>query len=134
MNQRSVRGLSPASVSLAIPGTPPSVNHYKAHGRNGYYRRDTADSWYATVAAIAHGQTVADPHSNYEIEAVVYLGKGQKGDLDNFAKCLLDSLALAGVIDTDARVTRLLLEKCRDGEARTAVTVTAVPKGRTKNG
>jgi len=115
-------------ASFVIPGTPPSVNHYKARGRTGYYRRDTADSWYATVAAIAHGQTVADRHCNYEVEAVVYLGPKQKGDLDNFAKCLCDSLVLAGVIDTDARVTRLLLVKCRDGEARTAVRVMAVPK------
>lgn len=116
-------------VSFIIPGTPPSVNHYKARGRTGYYRYDTANSWYATVAAIAHGQTVADKCCNYEVEAVVYLGKRQKGDLDNFAKCLCDSLVHAGVIDTDARVTQLLLVKCRDGEARTAVTVTAVPKG-----
>lgn len=114
-------------VSFTIPGTPPSVNHYKSRGRAGYYRRETADSWYATVAAMAHGQTVADKRCNYEVEAVVYLGPKQKGDLDNFAKCLLDSLVHAGVIDTDARVARLLLVKCRDREARTAVIVTAVP-------
>lgn len=66
----------------------------------------------------------------YEVTIKVYLAAKQKGDVDNFLKCALDSLRDAGVIRSDARITRLWVEKFRDKEnPRTEFTVTEIKRG-----
>jgi len=117
------------SVRITVPLIPPSVNHYVKHTRAGWhYVSADAKSWKAAVAFASRGYTVAFPYpSGYVIEATVHLGKGGKGDVDNFAKCILDALKDAGVIHSDSAVTDLTLRKRRDREnPRTEITVTGL--------
>lgn len=107
---------------------PPSVNHYKSPSRTrwGAYRV------YLTPEAVAFKKALAIAAGKQRIRAKRYFvtieivqGPSNRGDLDNYMKCVLDGLQDAGVIDTDARVTRILAMKSRDprGGARTVITV-----------
>lgn len=100
-------------VQFTVPLVAPSVNHCVKHTRKGrHYVSEEAKAFKAAVVLFAAGQKVRAPA--YSVQVVVLLAKGQKGDVDNFAKCVLDSLVDAEVIDTDAKVYSLLLRKSRD--------------------
>jgi Holliday junction resolvase RusA-like endonuclease len=90
-------------MKFSIPLIPPSVNHYKipkANGR-GFYVTPEAKAFKAAVASLTRGSVKADW---YEVKIMLYLGKNQKGDADNFNKVTLDALVEARIITTDARV------------------------------
>lgn len=109
-----------------MPGIPPSVNHYVRHTRDGrHYKTGEAESFCQWLAIYARGKKIrAD---EYGVKIVITLGHKQKGDLDNFAKVVLDSMVKCGVIDSDAKVTVLHMFKGRDRDnPRTDVTVWAV--------
>lgn len=100
---------------ITIPLVPPSVNHYKMRTRKGvtFVSRE-AKAYKDAVYMIAHGKRLeADA---YEVEVIVYQGKGDKGDVDNYAKLVLDGLVFAEVIHSDAAVTDLILRKRRSWE------------------
>lgn len=112
------------TVSFTVPGTPPSVNHYKGTRNGRYYVTKEALKFKADVALCAAKQYVAA--DAYEVEIFIYLGHKQRGDLDNFLKVALDSLVAADVIHSDAAITKLTIEKARDRkEPRTEFTVRA---------
>lgn len=100
-------------LSLTIPIEPPTVNHYVKHTRTGrHYTTPKADAWKSAVAIIAKGQMVTG--KAHEITYTVYQGYKSKGDVDNYAKCILDSLVKAGVLKSDASVVSLHAHKVRD--------------------
>jgi Holliday junction resolvase RusA-like endonuclease len=95
---------------------PPSGNHYKQPckyiGKDGQLhsgQRVTKDAkaYKDAVAIFAQGRTVAPldalkKKTAYDVVITVVLGKGQRGDEDNFHKVGLDALVYAGVIHSDA--------------------------------
>ena len=104
-----------------VPGIPPTVNHYKTpikiRTRTGEVRESfaitkEAEAYRQTVAIFARGRSIAPAFNNhaarkrirYGLCVTVFLGKGDRGDGDNFWKCLADALAHAHVIHSDARV------------------------------
>jgi Holliday junction resolvase RusA-like endonuclease len=100
-------------LELTIPLLPPSVNHYKQPYINrlrriAYFVTPEAKAFKAAVATIAAGRTIAPETGyhkvRYELRVRIVLGKGQRGDGDNFMKCIADGLQEAGVIHSDARV------------------------------
>lgn len=110
---------------MTIPLTPPSVNHYKLPiqrtNSNGdlyidFVLTGEAKVYQDAVALIAQGRTVSPDTDQlrkrvrYALYVVVYLGKNERGDGDNFWKCVADSLVKAGVIHSDARVKRWCLD------------------------
>jgi len=110
-------------IRITVPLVPPSVNHYAKHTRSGrHYVTSEAKSFKEAVAIFAGGQTLTA--SRYSVSISVYLGKGQRGDIDNFLKCVLDGMVEARVIHSDSAVTRLTVEKFRDEKnPRTEITV-----------
>lgn len=112
-------------VFLSIPLIPPSVNHYVKHTRNGgHYVTKAALGFKSAVRLFARGRTVKA--KKYEIEFVVYMGYGQRGDPDNFHKVIGDGLKEAGVIHSDSNV-RWIADKARDWKnPRTEITVRAL--------
>lgn len=109
-------------LKIIVPLSPPSVNHYTKHRVmtiNGQstvsaYPAKEAKAWWAAVAACAGGQSLSA--NEYEIAYVVYQGSGERGDVDNYAKCLLDALVKAEVIDSDHKVFAIHGYKQRDRE------------------
>ena len=117
-------------LSLSIPFEPPSVNSYVRHTKLGrHYLTSGAKTFQEAVAVIARGEKVSG--KAYEVTYVVYQGAKRKGDVDNYAKCILDSLVKAGVIESDALVVSLHCHKLRDrNRPRTEIKVQAIAKPR----
>jgi Holliday junction resolvase RusA-like endonuclease len=104
-------------LRLEIAGVPPSVGHYNAYrvvqSRGGKafvqcYHTAKAKDWFATVATVAAGRKLRG--STYTISYAVFTGSAVCSDVDNYAKCIIDSLAEdhgAGVIDNDKKVVDL---------------------------
>jgi len=116
---------SSAKVSFTVPLVPPSVNHYKMRTRKGVtFVSKEAIAFKEAVAVYGRGLHVEA--EAYQVTAHIYLGLGQRGDLDNFLKCALDGLTAANVIRSDAAVTKIIAEKFRDREnPRTEFTIEA---------
>lgn len=111
-------------VSFTVPLVPPSVNHYVKHTRSGrHYVTKEAKAFKEAVAIFARGKSAIA--KRYEVEIAIFLAKRQRGDGDNFAKCVLDSLVSAGVIHSDAAVKKVSITKDRDWKnPRTEITIT----------
>jgi Holliday junction resolvase RusA-like endonuclease len=104
-------------LRVEIGGIPPSVGHYNAYravvprGRTPgkpfvhCYPTDQAKAWWRTVAAAVHGRQVRG--EGYSVSFVVFLPTLQVRDVDNFSKCILDSLVQAGAIDNDGKVEEI---------------------------
>jgi Holliday junction resolvase RusA-like endonuclease len=101
------------TLEFSIPLTPPSVNSYVRHTKLGrHYQTPDAIAFKEAVAIFARGRSVEA--EEFKVHIAVYLGRGSKGDVDNFAKLPIDGLVAAGVIHSDAAIRRLTLEKHRD--------------------
>jgi crossover junction endodeoxyribonuclease RusA len=113
------------TLSIIVPLVPPSVNHCWKHTRDGrHYVTAEGRAYKKAVVLFARGRQVRA--KRYELEAVIYLGHGQRGDGDNFWKVIADGLVDAAVIHSDAAVTDWILRKRRDASnPRTEITVRA---------
>jgi Endodeoxyribonuclease RusA len=112
------------SATITVPMIPPSVNHYVTHSRGRHFKTGKATRFLETLKVCSLGQPIVRaPH--YSVSSVIWLGKGDRGDVDNFNKLILDGLVLAGVIDTDSKVVDLHTYKRRDAKepARTEIIV-----------
>jgi crossover junction endodeoxyribonuclease RusA len=123
------------SLKLTIPLIPPDLNHYVRHTRDGrHYVTAESKAFKEAIGIFSAGKYVLGRH--FEVEAFIFLGKGQKGDVDGFSKLILDGLAKANVFccpigksqtpcpQSDAYVTDLILRKRRDvANPRTEITV-----------
>lgn len=107
-----------SKAEFVVPLVPPTVNHYVKHTRSGrHYITPAATAFKEAVALCSRGQQVEG--SEYEVTIGIILGKGVRGDIDNFLKVSLDALVFAGVISSDARVTRLIVSKGRAANPET---------------
>lgn len=126
-------------LSLTIGIEPPTVNMYVRHTRSGrHYKTDAAETWDAETyfaASKAANCWTRDGSCNcrevvgkaHEVTYKVYQGAKKKGDVDNYAKCILDSLVKAGVLISDASVVAMHAYKFRDREnPRTEITVRSI--------
>lgn len=113
-------------VRITVPFEPPSVNHYKKVNYRGGKM-----NWFLTKEATAFmdalyllSRNMGLRAETYEVEFCVYQGKGERGDVDNYSKCVLDGLVKAGIITTDSAVTDLRISKRRDWKSpRTEIIV-----------
>jgi len=99
------------SIRFTVPLTPPSVNHYKGTNRGRYFVTREATAFKDAMALLAAGRTLDAKH--YAVQMAIFLGKGGKGDIDNFPKCVLDGLK-GTVIRSDAQIRRLIIDLDRD--------------------
>ena len=115
------------TVTFTVPLTPPSINRYVRHTRGGrHYVQDAAVKFKEAVAIFAKGQRLLG--KSYSVTATVFYGKGERGDLDNRAKLILDGLQDARIIHSDAAVTEIHLYRDRDRlQPRTEITVRIKP-------
>jgi crossover junction endodeoxyribonuclease RusA len=116
-------------LTLVIPIEPPTVNSYVRHTRSGrHYKTQQAEGWESFVNyAVFQGQHKEVEGKRHEVTYTVFQGKGSKGDVDNYAKCILDSLVSTGILKSDASVVALHAFKQRDREnPRTEIKVRAL--------
>ena len=104
-------------LRIEVPGIPPSNNEYKTYrvvtprGKRPivtWYLTKKAVAWYKDVAVFAGGRQIRG--ERYSVSYVVFAADARIHDVDNFAKCIFDSLAEAhgcGAIDDDKRVAEV---------------------------
>ena len=104
-------------LRIEIPGIPPSNNDYKTYrvvtprGKAPivtWFLTKKAKAWYRDVAVFAGGRQIRG--ERYSVSYVVFAPDARIHDVDNFAKCIFDSLAEAhgcGAIDDDKRVAEM---------------------------
>lgn len=111
------------SITFTVPLIPPSVNTYVRHTKKGgHYVTAEAKAFKQAVGLFSRGKSVSA--EAYSVEIHIFYGKGQRGDLDNRAKVILDGLQDAGVIHSDAAIRVLNMRKHRDERnPRTQITV-----------
>ena len=110
-------------IEFTVPLIPPSVNSYVRHTRSGrHYVTKEAKAFKEAVAVCGpRGKREA---KSYRVDVVLYLGKGQRLDLDNCTKVIGDGLKDAGLIHSDAAIGEWRLQKFRDAkEPRTEIKV-----------
>jgi Holliday junction resolvase RusA-like endonuclease len=110
---------------------PALLNHYVRHTRSGrHYKTKEAESFEEIGAYVCRAAQPVCAKS-YSVTIDIYQGAGQKGDIDGYAKQVLDLLANNGLLldrngklGTDAHVTELHMTKrrCKNGP-RTEVTI-----------
>jgi Holliday junction resolvase RusA-like endonuclease len=117
-------------ISITIPGIPPSVNHYRGLNRRAgrFYVRKPAIAFKADVALMLAGRKMPKAKA-YRVEVTIYLPKGKRGDVDNFAKVTLDALQAAGAIRSDALIAEFSSKKLRDAaNPRTEITISTLKR------
>lgn len=105
------RSIALAGVRIELP-YPPSLNSYyrtvkgriliSAEGRA--YRKTVADY-------VMESRTAAAMAGRMAVEITVYPPDRRRRDLDNVAKCLLDSLTKAGVWRDDEQIDMLMIRR-----------------------
>lgn len=130
-------------IAFTVPYLiPPSCNHLwqncmytsKKTGLPVQGRKISkeAKAFRDAVAIFSHGRSVIPAlhrkRARYSVVIDVYLGKGQRGDFDNFWKCGLDALVLCGIIHADSavdgRVSRCIVHTDERDNPRTEYLIT----------
>ena len=105
-----------------ILSMPPSANKRLTRGHRltteaRQYLDDTA--WDAQAQMLEQGEKMFT--SPVQVIVMLY---GWKGDIDNTAKLLLDAITRVAYRD-DKLINRLVIERCKGGERRVEVEITA---------
>ena len=90
---------------------PPSVNHYYRHvGPRVLISRD-GRRYREKVVALLKNRGVECLEGPLELEIELYPPDRRRRDVDNSLKCLLDSLAHAGLYQDDSQIHKLTVTK-----------------------
>lgn len=105
-------------IHIIVPMTPESVNVYVRHcvigGRIRRFKGKSALAFEEAGRNAIRGERIEA--KAYAVRIEIHLGKGRRGDVDNFLKQPLDLLTKCGVIHSDAAITDLHITKHRDIE------------------
>jgi Holliday junction resolvase RusA-like endonuclease len=119
------RGVNePNRLQFEIPMLPPSVNHYVQHKAQGVHVKTAqAKAFERDFPLFSRGGFVIGEQFSVVFHFVP--GPGDKGDVDNRNKCLLDCIAKAGMLRnrkgkelSDAWVKRMVVEIHDSAEER----------------
>ena len=113
-------------IKVNLLGLPPTVNHLYRTSRNGVrYKTPQGREWQSVTAAIiAAAKTNHKPYSgDVALEVLFRTADRRRWDMDNRIKALQDCLAMAGVIEDDRQIQRLLVERQTGPKTATVVTV-----------
>ena len=123
---------------IKVPMVPPSVNAYTRHANGHHYKSRDARSFEAIFPVFVNGQFVSA--KSFKVFLRIVLGRGDKGDADNFAKMPLDMCARAGVfrdlkgeLMSDAHVDILTIvrdRKTRPSVGWVEITVAGIEDGK----
>ena len=118
---------------VELLGLPPTVNHLYRTSRSGVrYKTSQGREWQNTTAAVmAKAKTNRAPYDgDVALEIVFRTADRRRWDLDNRVKALQDCLAMAGVIEDDRQIQRLLVERQAGPKTATVVTVLEIQHDR----
>ena len=120
-------------INAELIGLPPTVNHLYRTSRSGVrYKTSQGKEWQAlTVAIMAAAKTNRAPYDgDVALEVLFQTADRRRWDMDNRIKALQDCLAMAGVIEDDRQIQRLLVERQAGPKTTTVVTVLEIQHDR----
>ncbi len=97
-------------VSLSLPW-PNSANTHWRHARGNTYISSRGRMFRQKVAEYVSEHNVVAPKGLITVEIYLWPDSKRRIDIDNRIKPLLDALEHAGVIEDDALVNRLVVER-----------------------
>ena len=123
---------TPTSLSFTVPLVPPSVNMYVRHSRKGaHVVTKEALAFKEAVAVLCRGRYATG--REFAVALHITLGKGDRGDVDNYPKLCLDGLAACGAFQnfkgirvSDAHIVFLAVDldrKTRPDNGWTQITI-----------
>ena len=118
---------------VELLGLPPTVNHLYRTSRNGIrYKTPQGKEWQNVTASImATAKTNRKPYSgDVALEVLFRTADRRRWDMDNRIKALQDCLAMAGVIEDDRQIQRLLVERQAAAQTATIVVVLELKRGK----
>ena len=101
-------------LEVELRGLPPTVNHLYRTGKNGTRYKTVMGKLYqdyATLVLSNEWHEQARYPGSVELRLTLTSGRKRKWDLDNRVKALQDCLELAGVIEDDAQIEVLHVER-----------------------
>jgi crossover junction endodeoxyribonuclease RusA len=113
-------------MTFTLP-KPPSINHIYGYTSKGGYARSYVTKegkvWFEEAGYAIKSQTRKRKPITSDLEISIYLYTARKQDVDNILKPILDLLQKQGVIENDAQIYRLLVEKfkCKVAEQRVEI-------------
>ena len=93
-------------ISVEIPMTPPSINHYYIHVGKRKVIGEKGLEFRALVAYLVPRDKVIYPGERLVFTARIHWADRRKRDLDNAMKCLIDAFAIAVGFD-DCQIDEL---------------------------
>lgn len=115
-------------MKVTLP-KPPSINHIYGYTSRGGFARSyitkKGKEWFDTVAPILTKAYKRKSPIDTEVEVWIVLHTAYRQDVDNIAKPILDSLQKNGILENDALVYKLDIEKfkCKRGEEKVDIEI-----------
>lgn len=106
---------------------PPTLNKYRTVARGRLITSTKGKKYKDEGMAIIRSQTKAKISGKIKVGIVFHPPTNSRFDLDNFCKCLLDTVTESGLIEDDSNISELKLtkgEKIKGGKA--LVTITSI--------
>ena len=112
-------------IEVEIKGLPPSVNKMYGVSRHGKFKLGDVSKWQAqAVTEIQRKRTSRSVYTgDVELSIILYSNSRRRWDVDNRVKALQDCLQFAGVVENDAQVQKLTVERVYGNSEKTFVKV-----------
>ena len=112
-------------IEVEIKGLPPSVNKMYGVSRHGKFKLGDVSKWQAqAVTEIQRKRTSRSVYTgDVELSIILYSNSRRRWDVDNRVKALQDCLQFAGVVENDAQVQKLTVERVHGNSEKTFLTV-----------
>lgn len=107
-------------TTVWISGEP--VAKQRARTVNGHtYTPPKTRAYEELVAVVARSRGKQYPNGDVSVEISLCSPRKLRGDIDNYAKAVLDGIVKGGLIGDDRQISRLLIEKRKTNQARGVV-------------
>lgn len=97
-------------INLEIPGRPIAKQRARARGGQ-FYTPAATRNFEDMVAFIARAVPARDLSGEISVEIAIRTRRALRGDVDNYAKSILDGIVKGGLLRDDREITSLCISK-----------------------